>query len=318
MKKTISFFLAVLMLAAAAVYASANQITVDRNRSNSHGGFDYEVWRSSGAEVLMVLEEDGTFVSTWDTTGGKVALFRTGRKFDRDKTHSQIGDIFLTFDVNYQAQGNSYLCVYGWTVGPLIEYYIVEAWQNWRPSGNTSVGTFEADGDTYTIYTSNRINEQSILGRADYLQVWSVRANPRSTGTVTVSDHFKAWEAHGIELGLLSEVSICVQGYSSTGSAQTERIILSYGDTTMGGDGERPPEHMRESDMPEVPDEDEDAGDEPEDVDLNLTPEPPPSPTGGNDNDGEDSNPLVIILGAVVAVGVLVSAVGALNLRKKS
>jgi len=48
MKKTISFFLAVLMLAAAAVYASANQITVDRNRSNSHrsvsvGNFSY-VW----------------------------------------------------------------------------------------------------------------------------------------------------------------------------------------------------------------------------------------------------------------------------------
>lgn len=93
----------------------------------------------------MTLNSGGAFSAQWSNIGN--ALFRKGKKFDETKTHQQIGNISVNYSANYQPNGNSYLCVYGWAVDPLVEYYIVDSWGSWRPPGATPKGTFTVDGE---------------------------------------------------------------------------------------------------------------------------------------------------------------------------
>lgn len=203
--------------------------TITENKTGTIDGYNYELWKDNGT-TSMILNGGGAFSCEWSNINN--ALFRTGKKYDETKTHQQLGNISVNYACDYQPSGNSYLAVYGWTSSPLVEYYIVDSWGSWRPPGATSKGTITVDGATYDVYETTRTNQPSIKGTATFQQYWSVRTSKRTSGTISVSDHFKAWESKGMTLGKMYEVSLVVEGYQSSGKANVSKMSINVGGTS--------------------------------------------------------------------------------------
>ncbi len=201
------------------------------NATGTEGAYNYELWKDYG-DTSMTLKGNGLFECWWENIGN--ALFRKGIKWDCTKTYSQLGNITVNYGVDYQPNGNSYLCVYGWCRNPLVEYYIVDSWGTWRPPGATSKGTITVDGGTYDVYETTRVNQPSIDGNTTFQQYWSVRTSKRTSGTISVSEHFKAWERMGMEMGLMYEAALTVEGYQSSGWADVYKFDITVGGSSSG------------------------------------------------------------------------------------
>lgn len=204
------------------------QIWTD-NAIRSINSYDYEYWKDSGNGTMIITSnaQNGSFSCEWHNINNIV--FRSGKKFSNfEKTHKQLGNITLQYEAAYNSSGTSYLCVYGWTVDPLIEWYIVECYTAHKPSGNLPcLGTSDADGGTYEIYRTMRVNKPSILGTRTFGQYWSIRTSGRFSGTVNVSAHLLAWENMGFEIGNIAEIALSVEGWQSSGSAAVNTNILT-------------------------------------------------------------------------------------------
>jgi peptidoglycan/xylan/chitin deacetylase (PgdA/CDA1 family) len=200
--------------------------TIYDNKTGTQDGYDYELWKDSG-NTSMTLNEGGAFNCQWSNIGN--ALFRKGKKFDSTKTYQQIGNISFDYGCDYKPNGNSYLCVYGWTKDPMIEYYIVDSWGSWRPPGGSPKGQIQVDGGTYDVYEATRVNQPSIEGNKTFKQYFSVRTEKRTSGTISVTEHFKAWEKMGMKLGKIYEAALNVEGYQSSGSANVYKNNMTVG-----------------------------------------------------------------------------------------
>lgn len=206
--------------------------TIYDNEIGTQDNYNYELWKDYGT-TSMTLNGGGTFSCQWSNIGN--ALFRKGIKFDSTKTYQQIGNISIEYGCNYKPDGNSYLCVYGWSTDPLVEYYIVESWGTWRPPGATAKGQITVDGGTYDVYETTRVNQPSIQGDTTFKQYWSVRTSKRTSGTISVTEHFKAWENMGLKMGKLYEAALNVEGYQSNGSADVYKNNIIIGGSSNTG-----------------------------------------------------------------------------------
>lgn len=228
---SISMCLSILFtLLATNVQAATAGTTITSNEIGTIDGYNYELWKDNG-NTSMTLNGGGKYSCSWSNINN--ALFRTGKKFDKTKTHKELGNIVLDYACNYQPNGNSYLAVYGWTTDPLVEYYIIDSWGTWKPPGNVaSKGKITIDGGTYDVFVTDRINQPSIIGNSStFKQYWSVRTSKRTSGTISVSEHFKAWEKMGLNMnGKFYEASLVVEGYQSSGKANVTKMNLRIGD----------------------------------------------------------------------------------------
>ena len=195
-------------------------LLITENELGTIDGYDYELWKDSGT-TEMSINGGGLFSCKW--SGINNALFRIGRKFDCTQTWEEIGTISVDYGAEYAPVGNSYLCVYGWTREPLVEYYVVQSWGNWRPPGAEAIASVDIGGATYDIYETQRLNQPSIDGTQTFQQYWSVRKGKRTEDVICLTDHFAAWQEQGLELGKLYEVALTVEGYQSSGAANIYR-----------------------------------------------------------------------------------------------
>lgn len=210
---------------------AAEPLEFTENVTDTLDGYDYELWKDEGDTKFTVLPGGGCYTCEWDNINN--ALFRRGKKYDCTQTYDELGNISIDYGVDYQPDGNSYMCVYGWTREPLIEYYIVESWGSWRPPGAPfAIGNVTVDGAVYDIYKTTRVEQPSIDDIQTFDQYWSVRRTkptPNGTkieGTISVSKHFDAWKKCGLELGKMYEVALNIEGYQSKGKAEIYRNDL--------------------------------------------------------------------------------------------
>ena len=168
----------------------------------------------------MTYYDNGTYKASWSNTGDFLA--RVGFKYNEDKTYEQLGPIDAYFNWSKQgsAGGYNYIGIYGWTVDPLVEYYIVDDWFN-KPGANLlgqRKGEFTVDGDTYEIWQNTRVNKPSIKGDQTFPQYFSVRKSSRSCGHIDITAHFKKWESLGMRMGKMYEAKVLVEAGGGTGS----------------------------------------------------------------------------------------------------
>ena len=239
-KKSICCFTAMLlglslMPASMGVYAADEMPPDQQEKGTTEDGYDWELWNQYGkGTVDMTVGEKGTFSCSWKDIQN--VLFRSGKKLGSEKKWDEYGGIQIEYDVDYEPLGNSYMCVYGWTEDPTVEYYIVEAWGDWRPPGiSKGKATLTVDGKEYDVYTSTRYEQPSIHGTETFEQYWSVqKKNPAVVysktnlkGTISVSSHFKQWEALGMKMGTMYEVALNIEGYQANGSAVINKNDLN-------------------------------------------------------------------------------------------
>ena len=197
------------------------------NTKGSVGGaYAYELWASgSGSGCMTVYGVNANFSATWTNVGDFLA--RIGLGFDETKTPAQMGTISSDFaETKTGNSGLVYVGIYGWSVNPLREYYIVEDWGSSKPAGvasdgtpRTQVGTITVDGDTYDVWKHTQTNKPAITGdNQTFDQYFSVRQTARQCGHISISEHFSQWAGLGLQLGNLEEAKLLVEAQNSSGT----------------------------------------------------------------------------------------------------
>lgn len=202
------------------ILGKANQ-SVYGNLGNSD--YHYEVWynidkeKSSNKESITYYD-NSTFKVGWNEPINLIA--RIGFKYDEKHTYEELGPIDAYF--KWSKQGNAgaynYFGVYGWTVDPLVEFYIVDDWFNKPGILGQKKGEFTVDGETYEIYQNMRYNAPSIKNSADFPQYISVRKTARQCGHINVTAHFKKWKELGMKMGKMYEAKLLAEVGGGSGS----------------------------------------------------------------------------------------------------
>jgi len=196
-----------------------------QHSGNSQGGSNnlaWQIWSNQGTGTLTTFSTPA-FSAAWNNSGDY--LGRLGFEWGNSgKTYDQYGTITAGFAFKKSGSGGgfSYIGIYGWSTNPCIEWYIVDdsfGQMPFNPYNSSQKGTATIDGESYKLF-SNGTNGTggSRCNQSSWTQFWSIRQKARQCGTITISDHFKAWDGAGMKLGNLLEAKILVETGGGSGN----------------------------------------------------------------------------------------------------
>lgn len=200
------------------------------NGSDGQGNLAWEIWSNTGTGHLTIYPEPA-FIASWDNDGGYLGRlgFEWGRWDDPDPVpYEQRGTLVAQFASRKSGSAGqySYVGMYGWSVEPCVEWYVVDDSYNQMPinPGNTNLeGVVTIDGGEYNMYTrptTGTGGSRCDASITNWMQFYSVRKTARACGQISLTEHFDAWKSLGMELGGLLEAKILVEVGGGTGSVE--------------------------------------------------------------------------------------------------
>ena len=201
---------------------SGGMVHSSSNASGTAAGLNWTIW-SNGSGGSITTYSTPAFSAAWNNSGDFLA--RIGLQWNNTKTYDQYGTITAQYAEKRTGSGGgySYIGIYGWSTNPCVEWYIVDDSFNTmpvNPGNTTNKGTVDIDGGSYILYTraTSGTGGSKCSGVSNWNQFYSVRKTARKCGTITISDHFKAWAAAGMTLGKMDQAQILVEVGGGSGS----------------------------------------------------------------------------------------------------
>ena len=208
-------------------------------------GYTFDLWNSDisdAHQLKMEPQSNGCFSGIWKkgTDGWALTpVFIACEQMENALPCLVYGDIVRSYEADFETDGTASLEYYGcMDIGEQpqslsVEYHIVEAWCGLNPVGDpdyqTKLGTICSDGKEYDLY-QQVITPVSINGGPMQYVFWSIcKESPavvnetnHLSGTVSVSNHLKAWAAlSAYEINYpFSSFGLSVTAYNSSGSAE--------------------------------------------------------------------------------------------------
>ena len=205
-----------------AAVPSGGTVHQSSNASGTTSGLAWTIW-SNGSGGSITTYSTPAFSAAWNNSMDFLA--RMGLQWNNTKTYDQYGTISAQFAEKRSGSGGgySYIGVYGWSTNPCVEFYIVDDSFNTmpvNPGNTTNKGTVDIDGGSYILYTrsTSGTGGSKCSGVNTWDQFYSVRKTARKCGTITISDHFKAWAAAGMTLGKMDQAQILIEVGGGNGS----------------------------------------------------------------------------------------------------
>ena len=186
---------------------------------------------------MTVHNVDANYSGTW--TEADDFLVRMGLAFDSTKTPAQIGTITAQFSHKFTEvpvagkTSKIYVALYGWTLEPLMEYYVIEDYGDFVPgptasdgSPRTNYGTLAVDDGTYDIWALPVTNRPAITGNnMNFTQIFNVRRVRRNCGQISLSEHFAKWDDVGLTLGKLEEAMFLMEAQNNSGTIDVAATV---------------------------------------------------------------------------------------------
>ena len=241
--------------------ARGNGHNVNGNSTGSISGtsWGFEQW-SAGGSNSMKYYDNGTFEANWSNNDDYLA--RVGFRYGDNGPGKSVKGMQYTADYKYTKTGNAsygYIGIYGWTVNPQVEYYIVDDWYS-KPNEQyvgDKFGELTVDGATYTIHAFVRQQEPSKTGTSTFLQIFSIRPTARQCGHIDIQAHFNKWnelftgqqkqlrgskggQSMTLKFGDVTEVMLMTEA----GGGASGSVNYTYFDMSENGQPSEPPKEI--------------------------------------------------------------------------
>jgi len=209
------------------------------NSSGTANSFTWTIWSSGSGGCIITYGSSAAFSATWNNSGDFLA--RVGLSLGSNKTFDQLGTISADFSETFTVvpvEGKTskiYVALYGWTVDPLSEFYIIDDYGDFVPgpinsdgSSRINYGSLTVDDGTYDIWAMPVKNRPAITGdNKDFTQIFNVRKERRKCGHISASQHFAKWSTIGLPVGKLEEAMFLMEAQNNSGTVNVTTATIS-------------------------------------------------------------------------------------------
>ena len=167
---------------------SANGLKKTAGTGSDHGYF-WSLYQEGGS-ASITFPSAGTYAGNFAISYSNVNDVVGGKGWSTGSSRN------IGYNIGSVSGSYNFVGVYGWTTGPLIEYYVAELGS---ATGGTYVNSVSSDGHSYSFYKQQRVNAPSIQGTQTFWQykdTWG-GSSTGSNHTVSMGNHINNWRNNG-------------------------------------------------------------------------------------------------------------------------